>query len=79
MRAPAKVSFSARCSEGGICGALGSLDQDVSDESDMCRTRVAGNGGCMWGVGEAEGRGGGKKPQNLMGGSAGGQRVINIR
>ena len=38
---PAKVSFSARYSQDGICGALGPLNQDVSEESDMTRTCVA--------------------------------------
>ena len=41
IRTPAKYPFSVRYSEDGICGALGPLDQDVSEESDMTRTCVA--------------------------------------
>jgi hypothetical protein len=38
MTDPAKYSFSAVCIRYGTCGALGLLDQDWSEESDMDRT-----------------------------------------
>jgi hypothetical protein len=40
MQFPAKISFSARYSRDGICGALGLLDKGVSEESDIIRTCV---------------------------------------
>ena len=40
MRTPANHSLSQRCSQGETCGALGSLDQGVSEGSDMtCDSR----------------------------------------
>ena len=41
IRIPAKLSFSARYSQDGICGALGLVDQGVSEGSDMVGKRVA--------------------------------------
>lgn len=38
MKIPAKIAFSERYSREGIWGALGSLDQGVSAESDMVQT-----------------------------------------
>lgn len=35
IRAPAKLAFSAKYSEYGICGALGLFDHGVREESDM--------------------------------------------
>ena len=35
MIAPAKLDFSAKYSEYGICGALGLFDQGVTEVSDM--------------------------------------------
>lgn len=40
MRIPAKLAFSAKYSEYGICGAKGLLDQGCSEESAMTLVRA---------------------------------------
>jgi hypothetical protein len=62
MTSPAKNSFSAVCIWYGICGALGLLDQDWSEESDMDRGRATE------GTSEERGRGA-RKYKETLGGS----------
>lgn len=57
---PAKLTFSLKYSEYGICGALGSLDQGASDESDMAEVRETGEKGFRW---KAGGVGGDRNPE----------------
>lgn len=42
MSIPAKVAFSSKYAEYGICGALGLSDHGLSEEADMGETYVGG-------------------------------------
>ena len=68
MRIPAKVVFSARYHEYGICGALGLLDQGFSEESgsDMAWSQITGGETSV--EGEPRDRYEAQSPRSLMGG-----------
>ena len=78
MRCPAKYFFSTRYSKDEICGALGPLDQGVSEGSDMTQTCVAGGNSMRDEWGEEEKRAKRKGPRCSLEGSEGGQRIINV-
>lgn len=50
VRSPAKIAFSQKYKEYGICGALGLSDQGLAEESDI------GQAGVGWTRGELRGR-----------------------